>query len=193
MSSVDKLPTLTLPARVTFVEVTTVSARIADPGLASLLSPGSAAFESIRVLRTKVKAFGEQRFVHCLGLVSATGRGCARLRSSAGWVWPASPASPTGSPPRASVPFPCAASSLGDSSFSRGERRRPSPSSCSPGTGWPAFSRRRASPSTSCCSTVLPSRPWRTRRHSRTSSTGSLSSCGPVMPRGMPSAARFPS
>src|SRR5256712_13659188 len=73
MSSVDKLPALAPPARVTFVEVTTVSARIADPGLASLLSPGSAAFESIRVLRTKVKAFGEQRFVHCLGLVSATG------------------------------------------------------------------------------------------------------------------------
>ena len=74
MSSVDKLPTLAPPARVTFVEVTTVSARIEDPGLASLLSPGSAAFESIRVLRTKVKAFGEQRFVHCLGLVSATAR-----------------------------------------------------------------------------------------------------------------------
>jgi Mrp family chromosome partitioning ATPase len=72
MSSVDTLPTLTPPARITFVEVTAVSARIADRGLASLLSPGSAAFESIRVLRTKVKAFAEQRFVHCLGLVSAT-------------------------------------------------------------------------------------------------------------------------
>ena len=72
MSSVNTLPTVTNPSRVTFVEVTTVSARIADRGLASLLSPGSPAFESIRVLRTKVKALGEQRFVHCLGLVSAT-------------------------------------------------------------------------------------------------------------------------
>src|SRR2546428_13490475 len=74
MSSVDKLPALAPPPRVTFVEVTTVSARIKDPGLAARRSPGPAAFESIRVLRTKVKAFGEQRFVHCLGLVSATAR-----------------------------------------------------------------------------------------------------------------------
>jgi len=72
MSSVETLPTVTTPPRVTFVEVTTVPARIADRGLASMLAPGSATFESIRVLRTKVKTLGEQRFVHCLGLVSAT-------------------------------------------------------------------------------------------------------------------------
>ena len=88
MSSVDTLPTLTPPPRVTFVEVTNVSARIADRGLASLLSPGSTAFESIRVLRTKVKAFGEQRFVHCLGLVSATANEGTSVKTNVGCPQP---------------------------------------------------------------------------------------------------------
>ncbi len=80
MSSADPLPVITPPARVTFVEVKSVSARVAHRGLAALLSSTSPAFEAIRVLRTKVKALGEQRFVHCLGLVGATaGEGTSSL------------------------------------------------------------------------------------------------------------------
>src|SRR5260370_33382773 len=56
---------------VTFSDDASIAAEIAEPRLAALLSPDSRAFESFRVLRTKVRALGAERPLGCLGLVSA--------------------------------------------------------------------------------------------------------------------------
>ena len=56
---------------VTFSDRASVAAEIAEPRLAALLTPESRAFESFRVLRTKVRALGAERPLGCLGLVSA--------------------------------------------------------------------------------------------------------------------------
>jgi len=56
---------------VRFSDEASVAAEIAEPRLAALLTPDSRAFESFRVLRTKVRALGADRPLGCLGLVSA--------------------------------------------------------------------------------------------------------------------------
>jgi Mrp family chromosome partitioning ATPase len=50
-----------------------VEARVKDPALASILNPGSAAFEPYRILKTKLQSLDATRSLRCLGLVSATG------------------------------------------------------------------------------------------------------------------------
>jgi Mrp family chromosome partitioning ATPase len=59
-------------AVVAFSDGAPVTARIAEPRLASLLAPGSGNFEPFRVLRTKVRTLDAERPLRCLGLVSAT-------------------------------------------------------------------------------------------------------------------------
>ena len=56
----------------TFAEIAVASADVGDPRVATLLAPASAAFESFRVLRTKVHALDAERPARSLGLVSAT-------------------------------------------------------------------------------------------------------------------------
>jgi Mrp family chromosome partitioning ATPase len=56
---------------VTFTDGASVAAEIAERRLAALLSPDSRAFESFRMLRTKVRALGAERPLGCIGLVSA--------------------------------------------------------------------------------------------------------------------------
>ena len=57
---------------VTFGEIAVASADVGDPRVATLLAPASPAFESFRVLRSKVHALDAERPARRLGLVSAT-------------------------------------------------------------------------------------------------------------------------
>lgn len=59
-------------APVTFAEPAPASADVGEPRFAALLAPSSPAFESFRVLRTKLHALDAERPARCLGLVSAT-------------------------------------------------------------------------------------------------------------------------
>jgi Mrp family chromosome partitioning ATPase len=57
---------------VRFEDPISVAAPIADPTLATLLSPPDPAIEPFRVLRAKLKVLDEQRPLRCVGVVSAT-------------------------------------------------------------------------------------------------------------------------
>jgi Mrp family chromosome partitioning ATPase len=83
MTPADPLLTSVPSNRVLFAEPVSAPVVIEDSHLAALVSPGTSAFEPLRVLRTKVKtalegmsmvetALNERRLVRCLGVVSAT-------------------------------------------------------------------------------------------------------------------------
>ena len=72
MASNDQLPSARI-VRFAPEASPSVEARVKEPGLASILKPGSAAFEPFRVLRTKLQTLDAASPLRCVGLVSATG------------------------------------------------------------------------------------------------------------------------